>query len=192
MSDISSPDSEAALVQKLASQQDAPLSPALENYLIIIFRLEFSNGVCRASDLAAAAGVTRSSVTSALRMLSRLGYIQYSPYKLINLTEKGIQAGEKLAHKQLVLQDFFHSILQLPDDVVQRTACALEHCMPDEAMLRLRQFVMYMHEKEDQWKHWHTEFQDMKLGLLQKHKVLRPDDGTPAVRHRQHLLQNDQ
>ena len=149
---------------------EKPLSPALENYLTIIFRLEFACGACRASDIADAAGVARPSVTSALRMLSRLGYVRYSPYKLINLTEKGVDAGQKLAHRKLVLHDFLARVLQLPEEVCESTACDLEHVMPEEAMLRLRQFVFYMHHHEDQWRNWREEYAALAAALpLRQH-----------------------
>lgn len=48
-------------------EAEKQLSPALENYLAIIFRQEFAAGACRPSDIADAAGVARPSVTNALR-----------------------------------------------------------------------------------------------------------------------------
>mgnify|MGYP000903517178 CR=1 FL=1 len=45
------------------------LSPALENYLEIIFLEEAREGAARASSIADAAGVSRSTVTSTLKVL---------------------------------------------------------------------------------------------------------------------------
>lgn len=150
------------------------LSPALENYLAIIFRLEYANGACRASDIAEAANVARPSVTSALRMLSRLGYVSYSPYKLINLTAKGVAAGQRLAHHKMVLRDFLTKVLQLPEDLSEATACDLEHVMPDEALLRLRQFVLYMHQHEDRWEKWREEYALLAAKLPSLHEAPTP------------------
>ena len=45
------------------------LSPVLENYLEIIFYQEIHEGAARASSIAEAAGVSRSTVTSTLKTL---------------------------------------------------------------------------------------------------------------------------
>ena len=95
-------------------QDEKDLSPALENYLAIIFKQEFATGACRPSDIAEAAKVARPSVTNALRSLAKRGYISYEPYSLVNLTKKGLQAGQRLAHRNMVLREFFSTVLQLP------------------------------------------------------------------------------
>lgn len=91
------------------------LSPVLENYLEIIFLHELRDGAARASDVADAAGVTRSTVTSALKALQRMGYVEYEPYSLIHLTRDGMRVGRELAHRHIVLQEFFQHVLQLDE-----------------------------------------------------------------------------
>ena len=51
------------------------LSPVLENYLEIIFHQEIREGAARASSIAEAAGVSRSTVTSTLKALKSMGYV---------------------------------------------------------------------------------------------------------------------
>ena len=53
------------------------LSPVLENYLEIIFYQEIHEGAARASSIAEAAGVSRSTVTSTLKTLKEMGYVDY-------------------------------------------------------------------------------------------------------------------
>ncbi len=178
-SGLAEPDTGAGMEN--GDDQDKPLSPALENYLAIMFRQEFSAGACRASDIATAAGVARSSVTNALQTLSQRGYIRYSPYHLINLTEKGLHAGQKIAHRNVVLRDFFRNILQLPDAVSAAVSCELEHVIPDDVMLRLRQFVLYMHHTEATWKDWQEQCQSLKQEHGNRHRVVAEDDAPPAI-----------
>lgn len=162
-------------------EQEKPLSPALENYLAIIFRQECTTGACRASDIADSAGVARSSVTSALRMLSRLEYIKYSPYRLINLTEKGLRAGQRLTHRNLVLQDFFQNILQLPQDTATAVACELEHVIPDDVMQRWRHFVLYMHHNAAQWQNWQEHCDVLCKEHVHRHRVATEGSLPPAI-----------
>ena len=113
-------------------EDEKQLSPALENYLAIIFRQEFAAGACRPSDIADAAGVAPPSVTNALRELAKRGYVTYAPYSLVNLTEKGLRAGQELAHRNMVLKDFFQNVLQLSEDRAASVACELEHVIPED------------------------------------------------------------
>ena len=47
-------------------EKPAPLTTALEDYLVTIFKLEAAGGAARASDIATAQNVSRSTVTSRL------------------------------------------------------------------------------------------------------------------------------
>ena len=69
------------------------LSPVLENYLEIIFHQEIREGAARASSIAEAAGVSRATVTSTLKALKSMGYVDYEPYSLVHLTEAGMHIG---------------------------------------------------------------------------------------------------
>ena len=64
------------------------LSMKLEDYLEAIYWLVEENQVARARDIAAALSVHKSTVTSALRSLSRKGLINYSAYEAATLTPK--------------------------------------------------------------------------------------------------------
>ena len=88
------------------------LSPVLENYLEIIFHQEIREGAARASSIAEAAGVSRSTVTSTLKALKSMGYVDYEPYSLVHLTEAGMHIGRDIAHRHIVIQEFFQHILQ--------------------------------------------------------------------------------
>ena len=58
---------------------DIELSAALEDYLERIYLIERKKHAARAKDIAMALGVRASSVTSALRNLSALGLVNYTP-----------------------------------------------------------------------------------------------------------------
>lgn len=141
---------------------DKKLSPILENYLEIIFLHELRDGAARASDVAGAAGVTRSTVTSALKTLQKTGYVEYEPYSLIHLTREGMRVGRDLAHRHIVLQEFFQHVLQLDEKLASSVSCDLEHVLPQEVMLRLGQFVLYLQGNMDGWKDWFTEYEKNK------------------------------
>ena len=138
------------------------LSPTLENYLEIIFLHEVRDGAARASDVADSAGVSRSTVTSALKTLQKMGYVEYEPYSLIHLTREGMHVGRDLAHRHIVLQEFFQQVLQLDETLASSVSCDLEHILPQEVMLRLGQFVLYVQGNVEGWKDWFTEYEKNK------------------------------
>ena len=109
------------------------LSPVLENYLEIIFYQEIHEGAARASSIAEAAGVSRSTVTSTLKTLKEMGYVDYEPYSLIHLTEAGMHIGRDVAHRHIVIQEFLQHVLQLEAAFSSNVACELEHVLPPES-----------------------------------------------------------
>ena len=120
------------------------LSPVLENYLEIIFHQEIREGAARARSIAEAAGGSRSTVTSTLKALKSMGYVDYEPYSLVHLTEAGMHIGRDIAHRHIVIQEFFQHILQLEPNVSNDVACELEHVIPPDVIRRLGQFVLYL------------------------------------------------
>ena len=134
------------------------LSPVLENYLEIIFYQEIHEGAARASSIAEAAGVSRSTVTSTLKTLKEMGYVDYEPYSLIHLTEAGMHIGRDVAHRHIVIQEFLQHVLQLEAAFSSNVACELEHVLPPEVIRRLGQFVLYMQSREETWKDWREDY----------------------------------
>ena len=155
------------------------LSPVLENYLEIIFHQEIREGAARASSIAEAAGVSRSTVTSTLKALKSMGYVDYEPYSLVHLTEAGMHIGRDIAHRHIVIQEFFQHILQLGQvaaqadrllvhgHLIREVACELEHVIPPDVIRRLGQFVLYLRSREDDWKNWQEDYKEIRLEHIQ-------------------------
>ena len=118
------------------------LSPVLENYLEIIFHQEIREGAARASSIAEAAGVSRSTVTSTLKALKSMGYVDYEPYSLVHLTEAGMHIGRDIAHRHIVIQavSYTHLTPSMPPTASSLSArtCALRRLKPYRARRRTR------------------------------------------------------
>jgi DtxR family transcriptional regulator, Mn-dependent transcriptional regulator len=127
------------------------LSETLQNYIETIYvTIVEKNGV-RVKDIAKRTGVKNSSVVSALRSLTKSGYINYEPYGIISLTPKGNVAARQLRDKFLVLRHFFEKILGLDRKTAEESACKVEHTMSEETFRRFTQFIKYIYVtyKED-------------------------------------------
>lgn len=113
------------------------ISRSLEDYLEAIHILIEQHDVARASGIAELLKVSRASVTGALKNLSELGLINYSPYSLISLTDKGIALGENIHHRHTVLKKFFIDVLSLPSPDAEEAACSIEHSVNEDILQRL-------------------------------------------------------
>jgi DtxR family Mn-dependent transcriptional regulator len=114
-----------------------------EMYIKAIHVLGEKNKVARVKDIAEYLGVTKSSVSSALKHLAEKELILYDPYSYATLTHKGKSLAEELVNKYGVLSDFLTDILAVPEDLAEENACRMEHVVDDFVMERLVQFLKF-------------------------------------------------
>jgi DtxR family transcriptional regulator, Mn-dependent transcriptional regulator len=122
------------------------LSATHEDYLETILELEAKNTVARVKDIAAGLAVQSGTVTSALKILSGKGLINYKPYSFITLTLKGKKIAEEVLRHHTVIKDFLQSVLLLDEQTSEDNACKIEHAMDKTAVNRLVQFIEYIHQ----------------------------------------------
>ncbi len=120
------------------------LSASLENYLEAIYQIVSEKGGVRAKDIAKSLGVKAGSVTTALQTLAEGEYINYQPYEVISLTEKGQQEAKEIVRKHEILKDFFTEILGASPKAAETGACEIEHVIPEEVLSRLIRFTEFV------------------------------------------------
>lgn len=120
------------------------VSGSQEDYLEAILDLTLRDGTARGRDIAGRLGVAKSSVTVALRSLSRMGLVNYAPYQLITLTVKGRAMAGKICGRHRVLRDFMVEFLGVGEVVADRNACRIEHAVEDGVMRRFSCFAGFM------------------------------------------------
>ena len=121
-----------------------PLSMKLEDYLETILWLVEENRVARARDIAASLSVHKSTVTSALRSLSRKGLINYTAYEAITLTAKGREAAEEIARRHRIIRSFFVHVLAIDEELADANACRMEHILDPPVLERLAAFARFV------------------------------------------------
>ncbi len=125
-----------------------------EDYLAAIFRIEQQHGVVRANLIASEMGVTRPTVTTALKHLSALNLIVYQPYQPIKLTDKGRKQALAIAHRNSILFLFFRDTLKFSEKRAREIACKMEHAIDDEVVVQLGKLVLYFEQSgcvPDNW-----------------------------------------
>ncbi|MBN1788492.1 MAG: metal-dependent transcriptional regulator [Sedimentisphaerales bacterium] len=119
------------------------LSASLEDYLEAIYNLSREPKVARSRDIAQSLGVSRASVTGALKLLRSKGLINYKPYSFITLTEKGTHQAQEVVRKHNIIESFFVNVLGVQRKAARHAACKAEHALGPEVISRLLNFTEF-------------------------------------------------
>ena len=143
------------------------LSASLEDYLEAIFNLAGEDNVAHSKDIAKSLGVSKSSVTGALRILKKKGLANYRPYDSVTLTGAGRAAAAEVVQKHNILKSFFVNILSIDVDTAQRAACKAEHTLGPEVIVRLLRFIEFVTRSSKNGYDLADEFQQFCADRLQ-------------------------
>lgn len=116
------------------------LSASQEDYLEAILRLERASRVARVSEIAVHLGVSRPSVTGALKNLVGLGLVSHARYGHATLTEEGTKIAQEVERRHMAIRDFLTHVLGIEEQKAESTACRLEHVLEPDV---LAHFVSY-------------------------------------------------
>lgn len=124
--------------------KDHTLTPVMEDYIETILQLIKRNQVARVSDIAEKMKVAMSTVTNALKNLTRKKLINYAPYSTVSLTPTGKKIAEQVLRRHEILTNFFYDILSVPPDVATENACRIEHHIDNILLERLVKFAEFV------------------------------------------------
>ena len=124
--------------------QPIDLSASLEDYIETIYHIITKKQVARSKDIATRLGVSRASVTEALRTLSKKGLINYAPYEPITLTASGTKTAEDVIFRHEALKRFFIEVLAIDAHTAEEAACKVEHAAPAEVIARMISFIDFL------------------------------------------------
>jgi len=149
----------------MAIKVSEKLSASLEDYLEAIYHLTAGQGVARSKDIAEAMGVSRASVTGALKALSEKELVHYQPYGYATLTEDGQQIAREVVRRHEVLTRFFEDLLGAKASTAQAAACRAEHTLGPEITARLMAFIEFVSETRNDGQDIAKQFQQYWEGL---------------------------
>lgn len=112
-----------------------------EDYLEAILRLQEENGFVRSVDVAHKMNVSRPSVSRAMGILQKDGYIEFALGNMIKLTETGLAKARDIYGRHKLLTTFLQLITRLPEDQCEENACRLEHDIDADVMDGIRAWV---------------------------------------------------
>ena len=115
------------------------LSESTEMYLKVM--AEFGEQDVAISRLAERLHVTPVSASEMVRKLDDLGLVSHTPYRGVNLTQKGREAAGNVLRRQRLWEVFLYQHLKIEWAKVYEFACALEHATAPEVTEALAGFL---------------------------------------------------
>ena len=108
------------------------LTPSMEDYLEMIYRLYKDNNNIRINTLSQQLNVRMSSTTKIVQRLAKMGYVVYVKYGNIKLTEQGKKTGQFLLHRHLTIEKFLSFFVD--DKNVFKDTEIIEHYISNELL----------------------------------------------------------
>ena len=109
-----------------------------ENYLETILILQKRLGRVRSIDIATMLGVSKPSVSHAMKLLREDDYIAMDRYGTVTLLEKGEQIAVHIYERHTVLSKMLE-YLGVDPEIAREDACKLEHDLSDESFAKIKE-----------------------------------------------------
>lgn len=132
------------------------LTPALEDYLEMIYRKSIGESFVRVGTLAQALNVKDSSVSKMVKKLGELGFINYEKYGVISLTEEGEKLGAYLLERHNTLEQFLQFIGSEEEALAE--AELIEHIISNQTLCNIKKLYDFLNQDE-QMQRRYKEFQ---------------------------------
>ncbi len=111
-----------------------------EDYLEMMLMLREEKGYIRSIDIAKRLGVTKPSVSYAVKNLRLDGYITMEKGGEIHLTEKGEQIAERVFYKHKLICSLLKS-MGISDETAHNDACRVEHDLSNESISAIEEYL---------------------------------------------------
>ncbi len=112
-----------------------------EDYLEAILRLQLENGFVRSVDVAHKLNVSRPSVSRAMGLLEKDGYIEFVLGNTIKLTAKGQEKAEDIYGRHQLLTAFLQKVTGLDEEQCEENACRVEHDLDADVIDGIRNWL---------------------------------------------------
>ena len=111
-----------------------------EDYLEAILVLSKQGGGVRSVDIASMLGVSKPSVSHAMKLLREDGYIAMDRYGTVTFLEKGEEIAVRIYERHQVLTKMLEG-LGVSEEVAKADACKLEHDISDESFEKIKEHL---------------------------------------------------
>ena len=125
--------------QSTKSDSKAQIYESGEDYIETIYRLKRKNGFVRSVDVARELGYSRPSVSRAVSILKRDGYLVMDSDG--ELTEKGKRKATKVYEKHKTLTKFLMKTAGVSAKTAENDACRIEHIISETTFKGIKKYM---------------------------------------------------
>jgi len=126
----------------LLEQNKRLITPAMEDYLEMIYRCGLQEGYIRINQLAQLLNVRASSASKMVQKLGNLGLMKYEKYGVLVLSEEGKEIGKFLLERHNIIERFLRLLGCSEDNILKQTEL-IEHNLHNETIHRLEMLISY-------------------------------------------------
>ncbi|MBQ7226152.1 MAG: metal-dependent transcriptional regulator [Clostridia bacterium] len=116
------------------------IKESAENYLEAILSIKKAKGYARSIDVANDLGVSKPSVSVAMKNFREEGYVTVDENGYLDLTEKGLEIAQSVYERHLVIAKALMA-LGVCEKTAYEDSCKIEHCISVESFERLKEFL---------------------------------------------------
>ena len=116
-----------------------------EDYLEAILILSKKGGGVRSVDIATMLGVSKPSVSHAMKLLREDAYIAMDRYGTVTLLEKGAEIANRIYERHMVLTKMLEG-LGVSNEVARADACKMEQDISNESFEKIKSHLKAKNE----------------------------------------------
>lgn len=132
---------------ELQGYNKSQLTPAMEDYLEMIYRNSLKEPHIRINILAQLLNVKASSASKMVKKLGELDLVNYKKYEIVTLTEEGERKGEFLLNRHNTIERFLKFIGCKEDKLIQTEL--IEHFVTSDTVINMQTLYQFFNENKD-------------------------------------------
>lgn len=117
------------------------IKESAENYLEAILAIKRECGAVRSIDVANRLGVSKPSVSVAMKSFREEGYILVDAGGEIALTEKGMEIAEKIFERHQIIAKALMA-LGVEEEIAFEDSCKIEHDISNQTFEKLKEYLI--------------------------------------------------
>jgi Mn-dependent DtxR family transcriptional regulator len=117
-----------------------------EDYLETILIIGSRKGFVRSVDIAEELGYSKPSISRAVSVLKKGGYIAVGGDGEITLTEPGKELAQRVYNRHKTIKNFFVKVLGVSPETAESDACKAEHALSEETFTALENYLKKFEE----------------------------------------------
>ncbi|WMC93067.1 metal-dependent transcriptional regulator [Kineothrix sp. MB12-C1] len=138
---------------QLKQQNESGLTPALEDYLEMTYRLCVEEKYTRINKLSKSLHVSPPAASKMVSKLVEFGFLEYDSLECIRLTKEGKCAGAYLLERHYIMESFFSL---LGSETPLKETELVEHMLCRSTVLKIQALVDFFNQNTDLHQQFHS------------------------------------